>query len=304
MKVLVTGAGGFVGSHVVESLLEKTDAEIVCVVSFRHNGSAERMSHDRRVQVIVHDLNAPLSLYHMRALSDVTHVINVGSRCQVDQSIKEPADFILNNVNLMINVLEFCRRQDITKLIHMSTDEVHGSFGYRGHNPSNPYSASKAAQEDIAIAYHKTYDLPLSIIRSANMFGERQSLLAFIPKLMSWVLNGDVVPIHAVNGIPGSRYYTYVKNVTDSIVDHLEYTAFADYGLSGQQELSNLELAHQVADLMGYDLKFELIEAHGVRPGYDEAYGKLQGTWKPTITFDKGLARTVQWAMDNKDWLR
>jgi dTDP-D-glucose 4,6-dehydratase len=314
--VLVTGAGGFVGSHVVESLLDRTDWHVIGVDSFRHNGDLvkllEACGHDTsRVTVLVHDLVAPIGSTTTARLRTVDHVVNVASRSSVDESIADPVTFVRNNVELVLTVLELCRTLRPRRLVHVSTDEVHGPRDVNdvtAHRPSSPYAASKAAQEDLVHAYARTYGIPTTVVRSANMFGERQSQLAFVPRIVDALLSGTTLDVHCHDGTPGERRYTYVRNVADRIVDELLRVDLTDdvspvemsrhVSLPGQARIDNRTLIHTVARLVGATPTYRLVDARDVRPGYDPTYGELNGSWAPDIDVGEGLRRTVKWFTD------
>lgn len=316
--VLVTGAGGFVGSHVVETLLERTDWHVIGVDSFRHSGRFENLvaagGHAAsRVTAWVHDLTVPISPRRVRELSDLNldYVVNVASRSHVDESIREPRDFVLNNVELALTVLELCRLTEPRRLVHVSTDEVHGpTHGetLADHRPSSPYSASKAAQLDLVRAYARTYDVPTTVVTSANMFGERQMATAFVPLALREISLDHPVYLHHREGQPATRSYTYVRNVAAAICDELrlvderrvERPTLVDLPLPGQRRLSILELANELARLVGRPLEWHAVDGDMRRPGFDHAYSVLRGSWSPEVSFDNGLARTVRWYLD--DW--
>lgn len=310
--VLVTGSGGFVGSHVVEVLLARTDWHVIGVDSFQHNGELERLvaatgeSIDR-VTSLTHDITVPFSSRQLHTLEGIDYVVNVASRCHVGESIVDPVEFVTNNVRLMLTVLELARLVEPQRLIHMSTDEVYGPHASRAetdHRPSSPYAASKAAQEDICHAYARTYDVATTIVNSANMFGERQGTLAFIPRLIRALVRGDEhVTIHYTSGKPGERSYTYVRNVATAIIDELITNDASSrdvrrLALTGQRRIDNLTLAHRVADLVGVPLSYHVVDGDDARPGYDPTYESLGGNWLPHVSFEDGLRATVDWGVN------
>lgn len=317
-RVLVTGAGGFLGSHLVETLLDATDWHVVCVDSFRHNGITDRLAevtygYTNRITVVTHDLGAPFSTLQVNRIAPLDYIINTASLCQVDQSIEHPKPFVRNNVELMLNVLHLARScGTLSRMIHMSTDEVYGPrqpATATDHRPSSPYAASKAMQEDLCHAYAHTYDVPITIVNSANMFGERQSRLAFIPRILDTLEHGNTLIIHTRDGVPTKRNYTYVGNVAEYIVNLLGDDLSGDdvkadrIWLPGQREENNLELAQTIAELYDAKLSYITREATEIRPGHDDYYPELGGPWKVRWSFTEGLVKTINWAKMNPEWL-
>ncbi len=315
--VLVTGVGGFVGSHVVEALLARTDWQVIGVDSFRHNGEFFRVvdasgKYNDRLSLVTHDLAVPFSNRQLRHLSVVDYIVNVASRSHVDESVASPAEFVANNVQLVLTVLELCRRVQPHTLLHVSTDEVHGPDAHESpvaHRPSSPYAASKAAQADLIWAWSRTYGIPSTIVASANMFGERQGDTAFVPLIVRALITGSTLGVHYADGQPGQRSYTYVRNVAERIVDEL--LATRDYRapvepptvnyvrLPGQRRIDNERLARTVAGIAGRPIRLQRVAAQSVRPGYDSTYADLDELWTPAIDFDEGLERTVRWALSH-----
>lgn len=305
MRILVTGVGGFLGSHIVEQLLG-LNCDVVGVDSLQHNGespnlvAAVQSSPDhKRFHWIQHDLRAPFSAAQLRKIERTDAVVNAASLSSVDASINDPVGFVQNNVNAMLSILELARHVDVRQFIHVSTDEVYGAYtpcddGH--HAPSSPYSASKAAQEDLCNAWRETFNVPISIVRSANMFGERQSELAFIPRVVRALVNDDVIRIHVdKNGAPGIRNYSYVGNVARYLARRVTSTDDAAYNttLRGQMTHDNFSLALNVAAILDLELKYEFVDAVDVRPGYDRKY-ELHGVdWQPEISAGDALRRTV-----------
>jgi dTDP-glucose 4,6-dehydratase len=263
-RVLLTGAGGFVGHHTLEHFLTTTDWEIVCLDSFRHRGKTDRIREvldahidnpdwidaedwSQRVRVLTHDLRAPISPQLDSEIGYVNYVISMASESHVDRSCVEPRPFVENNVALVLTLLEWMRERfrfdKPQKFLHVSTDEVYGpaQVGFNHvegepHRPSNPYSASKACQESIIYSYWRTFGLPLGISNTMNIIGERQDPEKFVPLVLSRVARGETVKIHASvdeHGRPvsiGSRYYLHARNQADALKFLLETQPFPRYG--------------------------------------------------------------------------
>jgi dTDP-glucose 4,6-dehydratase len=327
-RVLLTGAAGFAGSHMLRAILKETNWDVVCLSSFRHKGLQDRIKSSLsgdpdwlgRVTVILQDLVAPISALTSIQFGKIDYVINFASESHVDRSIQNPEKFILNNVSLMTNMLEWARRQDISSFIQISTDEVYGDHGLDDPSkewqsillPSNPYSASKAAQESICVSYSRTYGLPLTITNTVNMFGEMQDPEKFVPQLISKIQSGQKILIHAANESEiGSRVYLHARNNADAILFLLGYRdsdLLQKFHISSDDILSNLDIAEQVSHILNKRLDYELDYEIVNRPGHDFHYA-LDGSnlknkgWSQPENFQKSLESVVSWYLKNPEWL-
>lgn len=339
--VLLTGASGFVGSHVLRHFLENTDWEIVCPVSYRHRGNSSRITSAlvgkdaSRVTFFMHDLTGPFSSIEADKIGDIDYIVNVASESHVDRSIADPVPFVRNNVDVALNVLELARSKDVEKLIQVSTDEVYGPADSEDHPdghsewspivPSNPYSASKAAQEAIAISYWRTYGVPLIITNTMNLFGEMQDSEKFIPKTISRILAGEPAVVHtSPEGVSGSRFYLHARNQADALMYILNTLEPARYSprsrdgdgsrplrlnVVGSREIYNDEMVGIIARELGMDAQIDRVNFHESRPGHDLRYG-LDGRrlsrlgWQAPVPFEASLARTIRWTLDHPEWLR
>lgn len=326
-RFLVTGTGGFVGSHVVQRLVTNPLHHVVCVDSFRHNGDVGRLANAvpdnlrDRVTVITHDLRTPLTSRILAQCGDVHALLDVASGSSVDDSIAYPGDFILNNVAVTVNVLDAARTLMCPLVVHMSTDEVYGAHDEpcraTDHRPSSPYSASKAAQEDIYYAYRRTFNVNASIVTSSNMFGERQSQRAFIPRVVRAALDDNTVTIHTHAGVPGRRQYTYVGEVAGFIVDKVLRYAPHNWpervALPGRHDVANDEVVQMIGEILGTAIRSRLVDGGGDRPGYDHKYPPLLdddedafNDWALTRgkhTYYDQLTQTVNWFVRHPEWL-
>lgn len=207
-RVLVTGAAGFIGHHLVERILSDTDWGIVCLDRLDHAGNLERLAssvrnHADRVRVVFHDLRAELGNGVAKRLGKFDYCLHLAAGSHVDRSVLDPSGFVRDNVLGTAHLLDYCR-EHVEQTLYFSTDEIFGSAdegqcfkeGDR-MNPTNPYAASKAGGELLVPAYVNTYGMKLQITRCANVFGERQDPEKFIPLVIRKVLSGETVQIHS-----------------------------------------------------------------------------------------------------------
>ncbi len=339
-RVLLTGAGGAIGCHVLAYLLEKTDWHIVCTDSFmaEHKGYfdrltkvTERMKNEwplhLRVSLIQHDLTAPFTPREVAQMGEINYIINLASRSDVQNSIGDPLNFVQNNTNIMLTMLELARAIRPETFLHFSTDEVYGPAPKDGgghkewepHIPSNPYSASKAMQEDMCIAWWRCYGVPLIITNTMNNFGPMQAPSKFPAMIQTKLKNDETIIVHASGGEIGTRYYIHSRNTADAILFILQNISpvLHSYGqidrpvrlnIVGDKQVSNLELVKTIARLMGKTPEVEIVDYHKNNPGHDIHYGlngdKLAGMgWRSPKSFEESLKDTIDWQQENPEWL-
>lgn len=335
ITTIISGSSGFIGSHALEYFLEKTDWNFICPCSFKHKGTPERVTEifDRhpeyrdRVKIITHDLTVPFTEHTISNLPKIDYIINFASDSHVYRSIEEPVPFIENNVNLILTMLELSRKVKPKMFIQVSTDEVYGSAptGYRYKEwdaivPSNPYAASKCAQEAITISYWRTYDVPLVITNTVNNFGFTQDHEKYLSLLIRKISRGEKITVHGSKDFIGGRFYLYVKNHADAILHIINNipVKFCEgeqdrpnrFNVTSDDEFDNLEVAKKVAVIMGKELDYELVDVHAVRKGHDRRYAldgnKLKESgWVMPFKFEESLKEYVEMSLDpkNKSWL-
>lgn len=241
-------------------------------------------------EVIVHGGNGFIGRHLVEGLKHEKlkdFIVNLAAMSDVQESIDNPTMVIRNNVDCLLYALEANRKKKLP-FIQFSTVEVYES--------ASPYAASKAAQEAICTAYSKTYGMPMIITTTNNVVGPGQKG-KFIPQLVEKIKAGKMVDIYITTGEMGYRTYNPVQNVVDALIFIMNrpVNGLTRYHLSGGQELSNLEMAQKVADKLGKPLKYRLVEADKIRPGYTrhlQSDGRrLEDLgWRPPVTLDQGLA--------------
>lgn len=325
MKLLITGGCGFIGHHLIDYLLKTTLHDIIVIDKLSYASKGLSRLHDigavnnKRVQIITWDLSIPLSVGLVEELNNIDVIVHLAAETHVDNSITEPVQCIYNNVMSTVHLMELARKiSSLKKFLYFSTDEVYGPAHddtvyseWDRHKPTNPYSASKSAGENIAIAYFNTYKVPIVICNVMNVYGERQYVEKFIPNCIKKIMNDETVYIHCYPGCKkaGTRFYIHAKEVANAIMFLIGNGCIGDkYNITGEQEINNLELAQMIAQCMNKNLKYKMIDFHSSRPGHDLRYclngNKLHSIgWKSTLSFIKALNELVEWTLNNKKWL-
>lgn len=339
-RIVITGAAGFVGSHVVEHFLRNTDWDIAVIDKLTYASSGLDRLRDincfdgNRVRMFSADLQQPLSEGVKKEIGIPDYVLNLASESHVNNSITDPVGFVTNNVKLMLNMLEWARELKAVegsvfkKFIQFSTDEVYGTapegVNYKEgdrHNSGNPYAASKDAQEAICRAYANTYGLPVNITNSANIIGERQHPEKFVPLCIDKIMRGETMKIHSnpEQTKAGSRFYLHARNIAQALHFILEQTdekldkddaSKGQFNIIADEEVDNLAMAGRIAGIMGKELKYELVNFHASRPGHDLRYSldgsKLRALgFNYPVTLEESLRKTVEWTLrpENEKWL-
>ena len=341
-RVLITGGAGFIGHHIIDLFLKKTDWEIISLDRLDYSGNLNRLdnvvsSYDKetrkRVKIVWHDLKAEITEINRNFIGNVDIILHLAASSHVDRSISHPMEFVMDNTIGTVNLLNFARTQkNLERFIYFSTDEIFGvappgvSYKERDrYNSTNPYSASKAAAEEFCVAYENTYKLPIFITHTMNVFGERQHPEKFIPMCIRKVRDGETITIHSDSSktIPGSRFYIHAKDVAEAMYfllhlneEQKKIVFTPDYGdakcpkfnVVGKEEINNLQLATYIAQAQGKELNYEMVDFHTSRPGHDLRYA-LSGDfmrelgWEPRLSLQERIKEVVDWSLANKEWI-
>lgn len=309
MRLLVTGGAGFIGSNYVHYLLQETDTDVTTLDALTYAGDRSNLNgiNDDRHKFVegnITDRNLVDQLFQ-----DIDVVVNFAAESHVDRSINGARAFVESNVAGTQTLLDAALENDIDRFVQISTDEVYGDIvdGKFSESdrlyPRNPYSATKAAADHLALSYYETHGLPVVITRSTNNYGPRQHEEKLIPKLIQRASAGEPLPIYGDGS--NVREWTYVTDNCEG-VDLVRKAGEVGeiYNIGSGEERTNLEVAHAVLEAVGAD--DSLIEFVQDRPGHDQRYA-LDSTkvrnlgWKPTHSFEEGLAKTVEFYIENSE---
>lgn len=311
-RILVTGGAGFIGSHLVDLLLERPDVEVTVLDALTYAGTRRNLlAHegDPRFRFVRGDVADPAIVGPLVAEAD--HVVHAAAESFVDRSIEDPRSFVVTNVLGTQVVLEACRRSDAS-MTFVSTDEVYGQNAPEGRftedapmRPRSPYAASKAGADLLCGAYATTYGTRVAIVRGTNAFGPRQHPEKAIPTFVLAALDGRPLPVYGRG--EQRREWLYVRDFVRAIVVVMDRgEPGVAYNIGGGRELANVELAREICRRVG--AAEELVTFVPDRPGHDFRYGvawdRLAALgWAPEIPFEDGLERTVAWYRDHRDWV-
>jgi dTDP-glucose 4,6-dehydratase len=314
MKLLVTGGLGFIGSNFCRRILtERSDCELINIdkVGLGANpANLQDLENEKRYTFLKGDICNPQLLN--RIVSRVDAVVNIAAETHVDRSIADPYTFLQNNTIGTFTLLESIRRHsNKAKLVQVSTDEVYGealegSFKESQQpNPSNPYSASKAAADMFVLSYCKTYGLNACITRCTNNFGPYQLPEKLIPKTIIRALKNLPIPVYGSG--TNIRDWIYVTDHCEAIETVLEQGLSGEtYNISAGNEISNIKIVKQILEKLHKPA--DLITFVEDRPGHDTRYSldssKLRSklNWQPKAKFSESLGSTVKWYAENEQW--
>ncbi|MFL9844968.1 dTDP-glucose 4,6-dehydratase [Flavobacterium rhizosphaerae] len=329
-KILITGGAGFIGSHVVRRFVTKyPQYEIYNLDLLTYAGNLENIAdieQNSNYHFIKGDIADEPFIFDLFTTHRFDSVIHLAAESHVDRSIENPLAFVKTNVTGTINLLNAFRHlwQDNwqnKRFYHISTDEVYGTLGVEGlftettpYDPNSPYSASKAASDHFVRAYGETYKLPYVLTNCSNNYGPNHFPEKLIPLFINNILNNKPLPVYGDGKY--TRDWLFVKDHAAAI-DLVFHKApdFETYNIGGFNEWQNIDLVKLLCDIMDEKLGRQQGESRGLityvkdRPGHDLRYAidaskiNKELGWKPSVTFEEGLNETVDWFLQNREWL-
>ena len=330
----ITGGAGFIGGNFILNLMKTGQAKVINFDKLTYAGNSDTLAFlksDPGYQFIQGDICDRKQLTQIFESYEIDFVVHFAAESHVDRSIDTPGDFIQTNVVGTFELLEavklyveskILKQKKNFRFLHVSTDEVYGSLGETGlfteetpYAPNSPYAASKASSDHLVRAYFKTFGLPVLTTNCSNNYGPYQFPEKLLPLMIFNALKGDPLPIYGDG--KQVRDWLFVEDHCKAILHVLEKGKVGQvYNIGGNNEKTNLEVVQtlcKIIDELVPDSKFRphknLIRYVTDRPGHDRRYAidasKIQNQlgWKPEESFETGLRKTVQWYLDNKEWI-
>lgn len=316
-KILVTGGAGFIGSNFILYMLKKhPDLEIVNLDKLTYAGNLENLKsieNDRRYKLIKGDICDRRVV--KKAMDKVDMVVHFAAESHVDRSITGPAVFVQTNVIGTQVLLDVAKDKSIKRFHHISTDEVYGALPLNKpqekfsentpYDPRSPYSASKAASDHLVHAYHKTYGLPITISNCTNNYGPYHFPEKVIPLFITNALHNKPLPIYG-KGL-AVRDYLFVEDHCRAIDLILQKGKIGEtYCIGGDSEKNGITVADTILKILDKSARLKRFVqdrlGHDMRYAMDHSKITRELGWKPSVTFEEGIAKTIEWYIDNKKW--
>jgi dTDP-glucose 4,6-dehydratase len=314
MNILITGGAGFIGSNFIHYILDKYPGyKIVNLDLLTYAGNLENVKlaeNNPNYTFVKGDIGDYDLVTKIVKDNKIDLIVHFAAESHVDNSITGPDPFIITNILGTHNLLKVAKENNNIRFHHVSTDEVFGSLGKTGkfdestpYDPKSPYSASKASSDHIVRAYHNTYDLPITISNCSNNYGPYQHKEKFIPLFISNLLEDKKVPLYGKGD--NIRDWLYVTDhcVAIDLVIHKGEIG-ETYLIGGDAEKTNIDIAKLLADKLGKDQS--LIESVEDRAGHDYRYAidfskiKNELGWQPSVSFEEGIDKTIEWYKNNE----
>jgi dTDP-glucose 4,6-dehydratase len=334
-KLLITGGCGFIGTNFVRHILQQYPHwQVVNLDKLTYAGNLknlEGLDGESQYTFVKGDICDSALIEKIFFDHEIDTVVHFAAESHVDRSISGPADFIQTNIVGTFTLLESARKRwlsenwkgEKTVFLHVSTDEVYGSLGETGYftettpfDPRSPYSASKASSDHLVKAYFHTYGLPVLITNCSNNYGPYQFPEKLLPLVFHNSMNGKELPVYGDG--KNVRDWLYVQDHCEAIATVLEKGKLGNcYNIGGNNEKQNLEVVTLVCDILDRKLglpesgkpRRSLITFVKDRLGHDRRYAidatriREQIGWKPKMTFEEGIEKTIDWYLDNQDWV-
>jgi dTDP-glucose 4,6-dehydratase len=330
MKILVTGGAGFIGSAVVRHAVRAGHSVInLDALTYAANlANVQPVANSPHYLFEHADIRDRAALDRIFALHLPDAVMHLAAESHVDRSIDGPGDFVETNITGTFNLLEAARaywvrqgKPEDFRFHHISTDEVYGTLGPTGqftedtpYAPNSPYSASKAASDHLVRSWHETYGLPVVVTNCSNNYGPYHFPEKLIPVVILKALAGEPIPVYGAG--ENVRDWLYVEDHADALLTVLTKGAVGrTYNIGGENERRNIDLVRTICTILDEKRPKATPYADQItfvtdRPGHDLRYAidptriRTELGWRPSVTVEEGLARTVQWYLDNEAWWR